>query len=40
MLGAAYVGHMDDLAIFNRALSAAEVQQLFALKDGVRELHP
>lgn len=40
VLGAAYVGHMDDLAVFNRALTDAEVKQLFALKNGVRELHP
>ncbi len=40
VLGAAYVGHMDDLAVFNRALSDAEVKQLFELKNGVRELHP
>lgn len=39
VLGAAYVGHMDDLAAFNRALTAAEVKQLFELKHGVRELH-
>jgi hypothetical protein len=40
VLGAAYVGHLDDLAVFNRAFSDAEVKQLFALKNGVRELHP
>jgi hypothetical protein len=40
VLGAAYVGHMDDLAVFNRVLTDAEVQQLFALKNGARELHP
>ena len=40
VLGAAYVGHMDDLAVFSRALTDAEVKQLFALKDGVAELHP
>ena len=40
VLGASYVGHMDDLAVFNRALTDAEVKQLFALKHGVRELHP
>jgi hypothetical protein len=32
------VGHLDDLAVFNRALTADEVQQLYGLKDGVREL--
>jgi hypothetical protein len=40
VLGAAYVGHMDDLAVFNRALTDAEVKQLFALPNGVRDLHP
>lgn len=39
VLGAAYVGHMDDLAVFNRALTDAEVKQLFSLKSGIRELH-
>ena len=38
VLGAAYVGHMDDLAVFNRALSDDEVKQLYALKQGAREL--
>lgn len=38
VLGAAYVGHMDDLAAFNRALTDAEVKQLYGLKEGVREL--
>ena len=38
VLGAAYVGHMDDLAVFNRALTDAEVKQLFELKNGVRDL--
>ena len=27
VLGAAYVGHMDDLAVFNRVLSHEEVKQ-------------
>ncbi|MEN3943736.1 LamG domain-containing protein [Prosthecobacter sp. SYSU 5D2] len=40
VLGAAYVGYLDDLAVFNRALTAAEVKQLGALKTGVRELYP
>jgi hypothetical protein len=40
VLGAAYVGHLDDLAVFNRALTDAEVTQLHGLKTGVRELHP
>jgi hypothetical protein len=38
VLGAAYVGHIDDLAVFNRALSDGEVRQLYGLKDGIRDL--
>lgn len=38
-LAASYVGHMDDLAAFNRALTDAEVRQLHALPGGVRDLH-
>jgi hypothetical protein len=37
-LGASYVGQMDDLAVFNRSLTDAEVKQLHALKQGVSEL--
>jgi hypothetical protein len=40
VLGAAYVGHLDDLAVFDRALTDAEVKQLMALKNGVRDLRP
>lgn len=40
VLGAAYVGQMDDLAVFDRALTEAEVKRLYQLKQGVRELHP
>ena len=40
VLGAAYVGHLDDLAAFNRPLTDAEVKMLFGLKRGVKELHP
>lgn len=40
VLGAAYVGHLDDLSVFDRALTEAEVKQLFALKNGAGELHP
>ncbi|MEQ2006140.1 MAG: LamG-like jellyroll fold domain-containing protein [Limisphaerales bacterium] len=40
VLGASYVGHLDDLAVFNRALTDAEVKTLNGLKTGVRELHP
>ncbi|MEQ9409049.1 MAG: DUF1080 domain-containing protein [Fuerstiella sp.] len=39
VLGAAYVGHMDDLAVFNRALSDEEVKQIYHLPNGVRELY-
>jgi hypothetical protein len=38
VLGAAYVGHLDDLAVFNRALSDREVKLLYELKQGVGEL--
>ena len=38
VLGASYVGHQDDLAVFDRALSDAEIGQLFQLKDGVASL--
>ena len=38
VLAAAYVGHMDDLAVFNRALTAAEVQTIFGLKGGIADL--
>lgn len=38
VLGASYVGHMDDLAVFNRALTNDEVSRLYGLKEGVREL--
>lgn len=39
VLGAAYVGYMDDLAVFNRALNDAEVNLLFGLARGAAELH-
>ena len=35
-----YVGWMDDLAIFDRALSAEEIALLYALPGGVGELGP
>ncbi|MSU67843.1 MAG: hypothetical protein EXS40_04600 [Opitutaceae bacterium] len=38
VLGSAYVGYLDDLAVFNRALIDSEVTQLFGLKTGIREL--
>lgn len=39
VLGAAYVGHMDDLGVFNRALNDTEVKDLFELKKGISELY-
>lgn len=36
--GAAYVGHLDDLAVFDRALNDAEVKALFQLNEGVSSL--
>lgn len=39
VLGASYVGHMDDLSVFNRVLSEAEVLQVYGLKNGVRDLY-
>lgn len=39
VLGAAYVGHLDDLAVFNRTLTEPEVKQIYSLKDGIRELY-
>lgn len=40
VLGAAYVGDLDDLAVFNRALSSEEIGRLQALPGGVADLHP
>lgn len=39
VLGAAYVGHLDDVAVFDRALTGAEVKQLYRLPGGARELY-
>jgi len=38
MLGLGYIGMMDDLAVFDRALTQDEISKLFALKNGVGEL--
>ncbi len=38
-LGAAYVGHLDDLAVFDKALNDEEVTALFALPKGVAGLY-
>ncbi len=39
VLGASYVGYMDDLAAFNRALTEGEVERIYELKRGIRELY-
>ncbi len=39
-LGVNYVGLLDEISMFNRALSAAEVRLLHELERGVAELHP
>ena len=38
MLGLNYVGRYDELSLFNRALTPAEVSQLYALDGGVKSL--
>lgn len=40
VLGASYVGYMDDLAVFDRPLTDAEVNQVYGLQKGIRELYP
>ena len=40
VLGASYVGHMDDLAVFDRPLTDVEVDRIYGLKNGIRELYP
>ncbi len=40
VLGAAYVGHMDELAVFNRVLTESEVNKVYCLQNGVRDLYP
>lgn len=40
VLGAAYVGYMDDLSVFDRVLTEEEVAKLHALPKGVAELRP
>lgn len=39
-LGVNYVGLFDELAVFDRPLTAEEIQQVGALEKGVMELHP
>jgi hypothetical protein len=38
VLGAAYVGQLDDLAVFNKAITDYEVKYIHELKSGVSEL--
>lgn len=38
VLGAAYVGQLDDLAVFDHALTDGEIRVLYGLKNGVRDL--
>ena len=38
MLGLNYIGLMDELALFDRALTAEEVGELFTMKEGVKGL--
>ncbi len=40
VLGANYVGHMDDLAVFDRPLTDVEADRIHALKNGICELYP
>lgn len=40
VLGASYVGYLDDLAVFDRSLTDAEIKQVFELSKGIVELHP
>lgn len=39
VLGAAYVGDMDDLAVFDRALTQDEINKVYHLNGGVRSLY-
>jgi hypothetical protein len=38
-LGLNYVGFIDDLAVFDRELTAGEARAVFTLPRGVTELH-
>jgi hypothetical protein len=40
VLGASYVGYLDDLAVFDRPLTAVEVERVYGLRNGIRELYP
>ena len=35
-----YIGLMDDISLFNKALTPAEIKMLYNLKNGVAELYP
>ena len=39
VLGYGYAGHMDDLAVFSRALDRDEVRYLHQLEGGVKDLY-
>lgn len=39
VLGVAYIGLMDDLAVFNKPLTPDEVRAIYKLENGVRELY-
>lgn len=39
MLGVGYLGLWDELSLFNRALTPAEIAELYALPEGVAGLH-
>jgi hypothetical protein len=39
VLGHEYVGHLDELSFFNRALSKDEIQLLFSLENGIKDLY-
>ncbi len=38
LLGIYFVGQFDDLSVFDRALSASEMKQVFELPDGIKSL--
>ncbi len=37
-LGLSYIGLMDDLSIYNRALTASEIETLYSLQNGVQSI--
>jgi hypothetical protein len=39
-VGLWYIGFIDDLAVFNRELTDAEVQTVYALRNGIADLRP